>query len=369
MSRLVLLQMHHSERWLSTFLDLLSQKVSLCLLSPHLPNEATKKIVNELSPHCLIQEDRTFSFPDAPPFPFSQSILLCTSGSTGEPKMAVLPLSALEASARHCLSPLKISSTSRLLFSLPFYHVGGLSLIFRALASTASWTWDPLDPAVTHISYVPTQLLRKPTLPPNLQCLLIGGAPLPFIPPEYTGAPLHISYGLTEMSSLVALDGTVLPGREVKIQDGEIFVRGETLFSGYFSQGKLLLPFDKDGWFPTRDCGRWNAEGKLIFTGRKDRMFTSGGSNIHPEEIERYLFALPEIEDALVIPQEDPIFGARPAALVVSKDPTLNLDRVREALSRWLPRYKLPVSLQRLERLPLKKLSGLDRNGRSIQDT
>src|SRR5438270_215571 len=90
-----------------------------------------------------------------------------------------------------------------------------------------------------------------------------------------------------------------LPFREMKIEaNGEIFVKGKTLFKGYWNKDQTLsLPLE-NSWFPTKDVGVFDSKRGLAILGRKDHLFISGGENIYPEEIEEALENLPEIKKA-----------------------------------------------------------------------
>lgn len=159
------------------------------------------------------------------------------------------------------------------------------------------------------------------------------------------GLPLHLSYGMTEMAATIAIAkkgewgkvGLPLPGRQLELRNGEIWVKGDSLFSGYWTGQGLHQPFDEQGWFQTGDLGEWS-EGELRVIGRKDSRFFSGGENISPEEIEKALLSLPGIQQAIVVPREDPEFGHLPVAFIAPGP----RDSLREELQEHLPNYKIP---------------------------
>ncbi len=230
----------------------------------------------------------------------SPSLFLLTSGTSAEPKIAALSLGNLFASAKGALTSLKVQDGDRWLLSLPLFHVGGLGILLRCFVAGATCVLSsrPIHQAlnyfdITHLSLVPTQLyrlLREKSSPfPLLKTVLLGGAPLGEALLNEgldKGLPIVSSWGMTETASLVTCNGEVLPGREVSIQaDGEIFVRGSVLFKGYLNkEEELETPFNKDGWFATKDLGKWNGD-RLMSVGRKDKLLTSGGEKIQPEEI------------------------------------------------------------------------------------
>jgi O-succinylbenzoic acid--CoA ligase len=276
--------------------------------------------------------------------------------------------SALGSNANIALEP-----QDRWLHSLPLYHVGGVSIVFRCLLAGASVALPepvaPLGEAIarrgaTHLSLVSTQLLRLLTEegfdPSGLKAILLGGGPTPDYLLEEALArelPVHTSYGLTEMASQVTAtppgasreelrtSGRPLPHRELTISDdGEILVRGETLFAGYLEGQAVDLPIDADGWFHTKDLGELDAEDYLRVRGRKDNLFISGGENVQPEEIEEALCLLEGVEEAVVVPVPDPEFGLRPAAFVRTTGGVVEAKNLAQALEPVLARFKIPVA-------------------------
>ena len=282
------------------------------------------------------------------PMSTASSLLLLTSGSTGAPKIAMLSLSNLIANAMGAIPALDLRPNDQWRLTLPLYHVGGIGIIIRCILARATIVLTD-SPDITHLSCVPTHLYRATPTYKKLRCLLVGGAPIPSYP-----FPVSTTYGLTEMSSMVTLNGKVLPGREVRLgEDGEIWVKGPCLFQGYLGEKP-----QKD-WFATGDLGRFD-NGNLHILGRKDWMFISGGENIQPEEIERELLALPEVLEAVVVGKEDPEFGKRPVAVVRAQQP-FDLKRMQTALTDRLPKYKIPIALHIFDEIPKKNDFKVDR--------
>jgi len=324
--------------------------------------------VHELKPEDLLEVARHRTEPRDIPLERSATIIF-TSGSTGVPKAALHTFgnhyyNALGSNANIALRP-----GDRWLHSLPLYHVGGLSILFRCLFAKATVALpqpgDPLGEAIagsaaTHVSLVSTQLsrlLREDADLGRLEAVLMGGGP---VPPSLVdealarGLPLHTSYGLTEMASQVTTtppdasleelrtDGRVLPNREVSISErGEIMVRGETLFAGYVKGEELDHPLNQEGWFHTGDLGELGEGGYLRVGGRIDNLFISGGENVQPEEIEEALCRLEGVDEAVVVPVPDEEFGARPVAFVRTDGGVRDLSRELESV---LPRFKIPTT-------------------------
>lgn len=281
----------------------------------------------------------------------SSAVLLFTSGSTSTPKIASLSLSNLVASAEGAIPLLGLKPGDQWLLSLPLFHVGGIGIMMRCILARATITTTE-TPDLTHLSYVPTQLYRATPLHKKLKCLLLGGAPISNIPERL---PIFASYGLTEMGSLVAAKyrpaneylGHPLPNREVQVaEDGEILVKGSCLFQGYYRDGKITPP---GVWFATGDLGKWCPSKGLAIEGRKDWQFISGGENIQPEEIERAISLMPEVQEVVVIPKNDPEFGKRPVAVIHGK---ATLEQIRTFLIDKLPKYKIPIGTIYVDEMP-----------------
>ncbi len=302
--------------------------------------------------------------------------VIFTSGSTGGPKAALHTFANHYFSALGSNANIPLEPGDRWLHSLPLYHVGGLSILFRCLISGAAVALpEPgraLSEAVvrsgaTHVSLVSTQLLRllreRDVGLEGLKAILLGGGPMPASLLDEAvgrGLPVHASYGLTEMASQVtttrrgasreelSTSGRPLPHREVSVSErGEILVRGETLFAGYLDGDAVDLPLDEDGWFHTRDMGGLDADGRLRVRGRKDNLFISGGENVHPEEVEEALMRLDGVEEAVVVPLPDAQFGHRPVAFVRTDGRTVEPEALARSLERVLPRFKIPTNFYR----------------------
>ncbi len=297
--------------------------------------------------------------------------IIFTSGSTGTSKGIVHTISNHYHSAMGSHNNIPFKAEDTWLLSLPLYHISGLSMIMRALLlkgkllipSTNSNIEEYLD-QITHISLVPTQLSRLIENHPNIQklqqlkAILAGGAPMPDALRTFSSErelPVFATYGSSEMSSQITTtsnrdfaepncSGKVLPNRELKISDdGEILVKGQTLFPGYFKDGKIINATDEHGWFHTGDIGKLGNDGNLFITGRKDTMFISGGENIYPEEIESAIESFEGVEQAIVVPRPDDKFGYRPMAFIKMKSfENIDKESLREFLKSKLESFKVP---------------------------
>jgi|TARA_R100001369_G_scaffold66760_6_gene94103 O-succinylbenzoic acid--CoA ligase len=290
-----------------------------------------------------------------------------TSGSSGTPKAVLHRVANHLASARGSASFIPVDQNSGWLLSLPLFHIGGYAIPFRVFLAGGRVILDD-EPhtlparleqqSITHLSLVPTQLWRllkagftlKHT---QLRELLLGGAaiPAPLVAKMTSlGLTPKVSYGLSEMASQVCTGiptapgvvGRPLPGREVRVVEGEIQVRGETLFCGYLNDGVVDSALNDEGWFATRDKGLFTSEGSLVVEGRLDNGFISGGENIQPEAIEQCLVDHPGVAQALVVQVPHSEWGERPVAFIDWHGEAVT----EQALSAWvreaLPGFMVP---------------------------
>ncbi len=301
--------------------------------------------------------------------------IIFTSGSTGHAKAVVHSPANFHASAQGSNALIPFSTGDRWLVCLPFFHVSGLSLIWRALCGGGSLVFFDKDKSlaevisrneITHISLVPSQLyelllnsLNYPVLK-RMKLILVGGNSLPLSlwqKAKELQLPVYTTYGLSEMASSVTVSnvpvsmqpahhsGKVLAYRELQINASqEVLVRGDVLFLGYTSSDGLQLPVDEHGWFHTGDLAFMDAEQNLHIRGRKDNLFISGGENIYPEEIEKEIQCIKDVEQVVVIPQVDEKFGCIPVAFLKTSAnfPQLCRELPRKLLAR-LPKYMIPV--------------------------
>ncbi|RME26524.1 MAG: o-succinylbenzoate--CoA ligase, partial [Candidatus Zixiibacteriota bacterium] len=299
--------------------------------------------------------------------------IVFTSGSSGLPKAALHSLGNHIAGAEGVNKRLRFTAGDSWLLSLPLYHVGGLAILFRAALAGATVAIPEQKQSiveavraldVSHLSLVPTQLRRllrdadaAHSIGKQVKAILMGGAPLPerlVREVQEYALPLVNSYGLTEMTATVTCTslnseagdlstcGRPLAGRELRIVEGEVHVRGDTLFAGYVENDSVRCPL-RNGWFPTGDMGELDADGNLRIHGRRDNMFISGGENIHPETIEAALLQLPDVTEAVVVRRPDKEYGHRPVAFVrLEPSAELEPDRLRAELRDRLPGFMVP---------------------------
>ncbi|WP_432468772.1 o-succinylbenzoate--CoA ligase [Agarivorans sp. Z349TD_8] len=299
----------------------------------------------------------------------SQAIsIVFTSGSSGPAKAVVHSWTNHYFSALGSHSMLPLVPQSQWLLSLPLYHIGGQAIVWRCLLAGAGIVVaqnkgqlyaDLVSSATSHVSLVPTQLYRLLQRPDfnaaNLQLstLLIGGAACNdrlIDAALERGFQVYSSYGSSEMSSQVATRNhrlgqrgyQLLPYRQAKIEAQQILLRGETLFLGYWQNGRICPVVDQEGWFNSGDHGRMQQD-NLYPLGRSNHMFICAGENIQPEEIEQALLQHPQIRQAIVVAQDSAEYGQRPVAFIAGPN-GLTSHRLNQFLRRQLAAIKLPIA-------------------------
>ncbi len=328
--------------------------------------------------------------------PESTALILFTSGSSSKPKGVKLSFKSLYSSAVSADIELKFSPENRWIASLPFYHIGGLSIIVRVLLSGSSLLFTRNSNAEdlvsslendspTHLSLVGTTLKRicerKAKPPKSLRCVFLGGGPtdINIIKTGLKlGWPLVKVYGSTETASMVTSvdlnknkskilsSGRALPrnviyiideeGNELKSgEKGEVVVESPALMSGYYKNPSSTKSSLKNGVYFTGDIGYLDRAGFLYIQGRKDNLIISGGENIYPGEIEIALLKHPAVIDAAVFPVKDIEWGySVAAALVVNKE--ISQEKIRRYLKKHLSSIKIPKRIFFTEEIPRNDL-------------
>lgn len=361
-----------SPHWVCFLFACLREQATLCPLNLRLPEARVQECCHFLGSEKLLRELPKLGnehSKNRKVVPVEIATILFTSGSSGSPKQVPHTLANHLTSAQAANQQAPLDLGDRWLCALPFYHVGGLAILFRCVLAGATVVFPEVGASLsqsienqrpTHLSLVPTQLLRllRESTPTGLKRILLGGAPVPNSLPELCrtlGLPLATSYGMTETASQIAAtppgesvvgSGKILSHAEVKISDeGEILIRGESVSAGHLQA---------DGWLHSGDKGRLE-DGILFVEGRRDRQFISGGENIQPEQIETALMNLKGITQAVVIPIGDKDFGHRPKAFVDVEIFDQIIDRWNAELRQQLPGYMIPVEYEKLpESLGLK---------------
>jgi O-succinylbenzoic acid--CoA ligase len=352
-------------------------------LDPSAPQAHLDQVVGALAPTAVVEADgEVRSLPGGRPVDDGDALVIATSGTTGAPKGAVHTHGSIEHAAFATSVAAGVSADTWWLACLPLSHVGGFSVVSRALLAGARLEVHPradaaaIDDAAargaTHVSLVPTLLTRID--PGRWRTILLGGSSIPTDRPGNSIA----TYGMTETMGGVVYDGLALNGVEMRIIDpagptgttraasagvlGPIELRSPTLLRCYRDGTD---PVGRDGWFRTGDLGRLDPLTRALEVhGRADDLIISGGEKVWPEPVEAVLRTDHRVHDVAVVGRPDPEWGQRVVAVVVPRDPLdpPTLEGLRDLVRTQLPRAAAPKVLELTDSLPRTGLGKIRRS-------
>lgn len=282
--------------------------------------------------------------------PESPAAIFFTGGTTGQPKGAVLSHRALMRGNYNAIfKPGKVIGQHRYIAILPLSHVFGLIAGTMGCFYTGNliYTCEDMKATIGKLPMLkPTLLVIVPGicdilaglvkmygpqfLGGNLRMIISGAAN---VPPRLVdiftklGVEFCFGYGLTETANLTSANadavrkptsiGRIYPGQETKIVDGELWIKGDNVFSGYYKDPvRTAEALTEDGWLRTGDLCRFDEEGFLYITGRiKNLIILSNGENVSPESLEEPFYADPCVRDAMV--KEDEFNGNQVIAVEI----------------------------------------------------
>ncbi|MBD5804599.1 Short-chain-fatty-acid--CoA ligase [Azoarcus sp. Aa7] len=356
--------------------------------------------------------DRVLMRDDTPPLaglglgPDDVSLLMYTSGTTGEPKGVMHTSNTLFSNLHAYIATMELGSSDVVLGASPMAHLTGygyLAMLPLILNSTTvlQEIWDPAraleivrDEGVTFsmastafISDLCAAVEAGAPVSPQFTKFNCAGAPIPPVVVqrawELMGLRVCSAWGMTECGAVTITepvraleksgvsDGRALPGIEVRIIDangdevrtgetGELLIRGSSLFAGYLKRPQLNS-VDANGWFDTGDLAFQDGEGYIRINGRSKDIVIRGGENIPVVEIENLLYRHPSITTVAVVGYPDRRLGERVCAFVSLKpgctltfeDLTAYLDKQQVAKQYYPERLEI---VEDLPRTPAGKL-------------
>jgi len=321
-------------------------------LDTRLPDAARRRLLEAAAPTIVADEagdtrvaGRAVEDGDA--------VLVATSGTTGDPRVAVLTHDAVRASALATSARLGVRVGDGWLACLPPSHVGGLAVVTRALVTgapliavprfTPEACADAVRAGATLVSLVATALARiEPSL---FRTIVLGGSRPPVDLPDN----VVTTYGMTETGSGVVYDGIPLEGVEVDVRDGVVFLRGPMLLRGW-RDGSAAL--DSDDWLRTGDLGAWQG-GRLVVEGREGDLIVTGGEKVWPSVVEDALADMEGIADVCVAGVPDPEWGhAVHAWIVASPGHEPRIADIRAHVKETLPPWCAPRRVHIVEEIP-----------------
>jgi O-succinylbenzoic acid--CoA ligase len=330
------------------------------------------------------------------------AVVIFTSGSTGTPKGVMLSFQNLISSFETGDKFLQQSSKDRWLASLPFYHIGGFSIITRTLLSGASmiipdssdikdFTNCIQNFKPTLASFVGTQLRRliDENINPvkELRNILIGGG---FVDDDLIKSAINAGwriskvYGSSETSSFVAAyslknfknkmesSGKAIPPNEIFIVDeqkkklpanaiGEIAIKSDATFSGYLNNDDEAKNKLVNGIYFTGDIGYIDEDGFLFVEARRTDLIVTGGENVNPFEVEKQILQHKNVKDCCVLGIEDKTWGHIVAAVIVPENKSLSEVGIKNFLKEKLAGFKVPKKVLFVENIPKTSLGKVEK--------
>ena len=327
---------------------------SALVVDQRLPTAAKTTLVEKLGVHRVFDgTSMSTRLSTAEPMREDDALVVATSGTSGETKGVIHTHAGLRAASIATAAALGCGAEAHWLACLPLSHIGGFGVVTRALHTGAGLTvLDGFDPSAvessqaTHVSLVATALARiEATL---FRRILLGGSR----PPAAVPHNVTTTYGLTESCGGIVYDRRPIPGVSVRIaDDGEVLLRGPMIMDRY-RNADLVSPVDPDGWLHTADFGSIS-EGLLHVHGRRGDLIITGGENVWPDAVERVLATHPDIVECCVAGIDDPEWGQRVVAWIVSTSHGKpSIDEIRDHVAEELPRFCAPREVRYVASLP-----------------
>ncbi len=329
-----------------------------------LPGAARSALLAAMAPSVVVDVSGRHGLDAGRDVEPGDALVMATSGSTGDSKGVVLTHAAVAASAAATTRRLRITPADTWLACLPLSHVGGLSVVTRALLTDtplvvhdgfdATRVHAAVNDGVTAVSLVATAMQRVD--PAIFRVVVLGGSH----PPDALPPHVHTTYGMTETGSGVVYDGWPLNGVDLRItDDAEVLLRCPMLLRCYRDGS---TPIDADGWLHTGDLGRWLPDGRLHIDGRRGDLIITGGENVWPDPIEALVAQHPGVTEVAIVGVPDAEWGQRVTAFVVANATPPTLAELRAYVTETMPAFCAPKELQLVASLPRTALGKVQRH-------
>jgi len=335
--------------------------------------------------------------------------ILYTSGSTGTPKGVMHTHHSLMWDSTRVCERLRIGPKDVFLMMLPCSHIFASFVLFTNAVMGRSKivimeTFEPYEALrlqeaekVSVLYGVPTMFtlmlthpdFKKLDLSTNRTGYMSGAScPVELVRAVMQKMHCNISaaYGMSEACCITITNyeddeyiksetaGRPIRGLELRIVDndrkqvgvdtvGEIAIKGENLFVGYYKQDQVTKEsFDSDGFFYTGDLGKLDQNGRLIVVGRKKEMIIRGGFNVYPAEVEEQIALIEGVQHVAVVGVPDATLGERVCACVVSV-PSFKLspEKIRQFCKENLANYKVPDIVEIMTAFPMTTTEKIQR--------
>lgn len=334
--------------------------------------------------------------------------LLFTSGTTGDPKGAMVSHHNVESNTRAAAAYMGFQAEDRLALPLPLFHAYGLGMLMDAFLVGAS--------CVIFGQFNP-QLILKGVL--DAKASILCGTPTMFV--GWLEASRQGQYGISCLKKAISAGsslytstanrlitelnlqevwnilgttetflvcghrvaevqndetipvGSVLPGIEVRViaagepsseemppgRDGELLVRSSGVMQGYYRNPEATArAIDPEGWYHCGDMASVDSSGLIRISGRLKEVLIRGGENLFPREIEEYIMSHPSVQEAQVVGIPSEYFGEEPVAFIILKDgASLSQLELKRYCRERIAYYKVPVYVFTVDSFP-KTASG-----------
>lgn len=360
-----------------------------------------KKIINHCQASLLIHSDGLIKHCDnslQKKINPKESLIICTSGTTGTPRLVALPKTSVLLNTSTIGKLLNLKTSDKVAVITPLTYAYGLvGIVLTALSCGASCRLFPNETPITEMQ----SIIRKEALnilqgPPSLfrlfqsywsgeafpsvKVITLGGELMntnlqKFLHEAFPNSYKHWIFGMTEAGPRIShqnLDDEgifegcigqpfdyidwrieIIKQSGIPKNAGRLLLKGPSLCLGYLEANGHYKGLDKNGYFHSSDLVTTNSQGALMLLGRLDSMFKSGGNLLNPHEVEKVLLSHKSVKDAACIAEEHSVLGLIPVAkIVLEEDARIDANELSKYCITRLPQYAVPRKFSFLKQLP-----------------